>query len=133
MADDLTWLLSRLTESVPYTRSAVLLSSDGIAKSWHGLDTNGADQLAAMASGLCSLAQQVGIRFGSGNGVRQVVSELGDIILFVTAASAGTVLAVVADREVDAGILSYEMGRLSTQIPTYLATPSRQSAANGNR
>jgi predicted regulator of Ras-like GTPase activity (Roadblock/LC7/MglB family) len=133
MADDLTWLLRRLAETVPYTRSAVLLSADGIAKSWHGLDTDGADQLAAMASGLCSLAQGVGKRFGGGEGVRQVVAELGEIIMFVTAASVGTVLAVLADRDVDAGILSYEMGRLSTQVPAYLATPSRFPAGNGNR
>ncbi|TVT52096.1 roadblock/LC7 domain-containing protein [Amycolatopsis rhizosphaerae] len=136
MADDLTWLLSRLAEAVPHTRSALLLSSDGIAKFWHGLDTDGADTLAALSSGLCSLAQQVGTRFGAGEGVRQVVSELGDVILFVTAASEGTVLAVLADREVDAGILSYEMGKLCTQVPAYLATPARQALAeptNGYR
>jgi predicted regulator of Ras-like GTPase activity (Roadblock/LC7/MglB family) len=134
MADDLTWLLSRLTEAVPNTQSALLLSADGIAKYWHGLDTDGADTLAALASGLCSLAQQVGTRFGGGDGVRQVVSELGEIILFVTAASAGTVLAVLASREVDAGILSYEIGRLCTQVPAYLATPTRHhSATPGNR
>jgi predicted regulator of Ras-like GTPase activity (Roadblock/LC7/MglB family) len=132
MADDLTWLLTRLAQAVPHTRSAVLLSADGIAKSWHGVDNDGADQLAAMASGLCSLSQQVGTRFGGGDGVRQVVAELGEIILFVTAASEGTVLAVLAGREVDAGILSYEMGRLSTQVPTYLATPSRHGSGNGN-
>ena len=133
MAEDLTWLLSRLTDKVPGTRSAVLLSADGIAKSWYGLEQDGAETLAAMASGLCSLSQQVGSRFSGGDGVRQVVSELGEIILFVTAASVGTVLAVLADREVDAGILSYEMARLGTQIPAYLATPARQQAAvNGN-
>jgi predicted regulator of Ras-like GTPase activity (Roadblock/LC7/MglB family) len=129
MADDLTWLLRRLTEAVPNTQSALLLSADGIAKYWHGLDTDGADTLAALASGLCSLAQQVGTRFGGGDGVRQVVSELGEIILFVTAASAGSVLAVLASREVDAAILSYEMGRLCTQVPAYLATPTRRHSA----
>jgi predicted regulator of Ras-like GTPase activity (Roadblock/LC7/MglB family) len=136
MADDLTWLLSRLTEAVPKTQSALLLSADGIAKYWHGLDKDGADTLAALASGLCSLAQQVGTRFGGGDGVRQVVSELGEIILFVTAASAGTVLAVLASREVDAATLSYEMGRLCTQVPAYLATPTRHHSGThgtGNR
>jgi predicted regulator of Ras-like GTPase activity (Roadblock/LC7/MglB family) len=129
MADDLTWLLSRLTEAVPNTQSALLLSTDGIAKYWHGLDKDGADTLAALASSLCSLAQQVGTRFGGGDGVRQVVSELGEIILFVTAASSGSVLAVLASRDVDAGILSYEMGKLCTQVPEYLATPTRHHSA----
>jgi len=132
MADDLTWLLGRLVGTVPNTHGALLLSADGIAKCWHGLDNDGADTLAALSSGLCSLAHQVGTRFGGGGGVRQVVSELGDIILFVTAASAGTVLAVLASREVDAGTLSYEMGKLCTQVPSYLATPTRQHAAAFN-
>jgi predicted regulator of Ras-like GTPase activity (Roadblock/LC7/MglB family) len=130
---DLTGLLKRLTDTVPDTRSAVLLSTDGLAKSWHGLETDGADQLAAMASSLCSLAQQVGTRFGGASGVRQVVAELGDIILFVTAASTGTVLAVLAGKDVDAGVLSYEMARLSTQLPSHLATPIRHAATNRNR
>ena len=125
MADDLTWLLVQLTNAVPHTRSALLLSADGMAKYWHGLDRDGADTLAALSSGLFSLSHQVGGRFGRGDGVRQVVSELDDIILFVTAASEGTVLAVLAGSEVDAGILSYEMERLRTRVPAYLATPGR--------
>lgn len=136
MADDLTWLLRRLVETVPNTQSALLLSTDGIAKYWHGLDTDGADTLAALASGLCSLAQQVGARFGGGDGVRQVNAELGRGILVTTAASAGTILAVLASRDVDAGILSYEMGKLCTQVPAHLATPSRRGTTapyNGNR
>lgn len=132
MTEDLTWLLSRLIDKVPSTRSAVLLSADGIAKHWHGLNRNEADQLGAMASGMCSLAKQVGTRFGDGDdGVRQVVVELGEIILFVTAAGLGSVLAVLAGRDVDAGILSYEMGRLGTQIPTHLATPARHGVPEG--
>jgi predicted regulator of Ras-like GTPase activity (Roadblock/LC7/MglB family) len=126
MADDLTFLLSRLAEKVPGTQSALLLSADGMAKYWHGLDRDGADALAALSSGLFSLSHQVGSRFGGGAGVRQVISELGDIILFVAAASTGTVLAVLASRDVDAAILSYEMGKLSTQVPAQLATPNRQ-------
>src|SRR5699024_11802609 len=110
-------------------------SSDGIAVHWYGLDTDEADVLAALASGLCSLAQQVGSRFGGGAGIRQVNSELEDIILFATAASENSILAVLADRDVDAGILSYEMGRLSSQLPKKLATPSRYrstSSSNGH-
>jgi predicted regulator of Ras-like GTPase activity (Roadblock/LC7/MglB family) len=141
MADDLNWLLRRLVEAVPDTHSALLLSVDGIPKYWYGLDVDGADRLAALASSMCSLANQVGKKFSgddpSGAGVRQVITELNEIILFVTAASAGSVLAVLAAREVDAGILSYEMQRLCTQVPAVLTTPSRyhvthQAAHQGN-
>lgn len=139
MADDLNWLLRRLVEAVPNTRSALLLSVDGIPKYWYGLDIDGADRLAALASSMRSLANQVGNTFSTGGaeGVRQVITELNEIILFVTAAGAGSVLAVIADQEVDAGILSYEMQRLCTQVPAVLVTPARYQVAappsNGSR
>jgi predicted regulator of Ras-like GTPase activity (Roadblock/LC7/MglB family) len=126
---DLTWLLTSLVQRVPHTRSALLLSTDGLKKHYHGLDADGADQLAAVASGLCSLARSVGDRFGNSNGVRQVVVELDDVMMFVTAAGSGTVLAVLAGREADVGVLGYEMGQLVKRVPSYLATPMRNAAA----
>lgn len=138
MADDLNWLLRRLVEAVPDTHSALLLSVDGIPKYSYGLDIDNADRLAALAGSMCSLANQVGKRFSSdgADGVRQVITELNEIILFITAASAGSVLAVLASRDVDAGILSYEMQRLCTQVPAVLVTPSRnhiEQPSNGIR
>ncbi|MDQ3576949.1 MAG: roadblock/LC7 domain-containing protein, partial [Actinomycetota bacterium] len=65
MADDLNWLLRRLVEEVPHTRSALLLSVDGIPKYWYGLDNDGADRLAALSSSMRSLANQVGMTFGT--------------------------------------------------------------------
>jgi len=138
MADDLTWLLRRLVEAVPGAQSAVLLSVDGIAKYSHGLSPEGADTLAALSCGMLSLAQQVGKNFGKGDtdGVRQVATELDHTILFVTSASLGSLLAVVATREVDARVLSFEMTKLCHQVPAFLATPTRQqhnsSVGNGS-
>ena len=128
-ASDLGWLLSSLVHKVPHTRSALLLSSDGLKKYFHGLDADGADKLAAVASGLCSLARSAGVRFAGSDGVRQVVAELDDVLLFVTAAGPGAVLAVLAGRETDVGVLGYEMGHLVKRVPTYLATPARHAAA----
>ena len=125
---DLTWLLSNLVHTVPHTRSALLLSSDGLAKYFHGLDHDDADKLAALASSLCSISRSVGGKFGSGHGVRQVVAELEDVMLFVTAAGRGTVLAVLAGSEADVGVLGYEMGQLVKRVPSFLATPERHSA-----
>jgi predicted regulator of Ras-like GTPase activity (Roadblock/LC7/MglB family) len=129
---DLAWLLSSLVEKVPHTRSALLLSSDGLKKHVHGLDTDGADELAAVASGLCSLSRRAGARFGGGDGVRQVVAELNDVLLFVSTAGPGAVLAVLAGREADAGVLGYEMGQLVKRVPTYLATPARHASVAGD-
>jgi predicted regulator of Ras-like GTPase activity (Roadblock/LC7/MglB family) len=73
-SDDLTWLLESLPERIPGARS-VLLSADGLVKAAHGLDTDDADHLAAVAPGLHSLAAGAGARF-AGSGVCQVVAEL---------------------------------------------------------
>ena len=54
---DLGWLLRGLVERVPHTRSAVLLSADGLPTAAHGLGADAADHLSAIASGLFSLAQ----------------------------------------------------------------------------
>jgi predicted regulator of Ras-like GTPase activity (Roadblock/LC7/MglB family) len=126
---DLGWLLRGLVERVPRTRSAVLLSADGLATAAYGLEQDPADHLSAIASGLFSLARTAAIRFGGSDGVRQVVAELDDTLMFVSSAGYGSVLAVLADRETDAGILGYEMSQLVKSVRPFLATPTRQPGA----
>src|SRR5262249_29424147 len=96
---DLEWLLSVLNERVEHTHSTVLLSTDGLTKAVHGLDQDSADQLAAIASGLISLARSTGTKFSDSDGVRQVVVELDDTLLFVSLAGFGSALAVLAYRD----------------------------------
>jgi predicted regulator of Ras-like GTPase activity (Roadblock/LC7/MglB family) len=127
---DLVWLLSGLVQRVPHTQSALLLSSDGLKKAVHGLDADGADHLAAIASGLFSLARSAGNRFGRGGGVRQVVTELDDLLLFVSAAGSGAVLAVLASREADVGVVGYEMSQMVKSVRPYLATPTRHDSVD---
>ena len=124
---DLGWLLRGLVERVPRTRSAVLLSADGLATAAYGLDQDPADHLSAIASGLFSLARTAAVRFGGSDGVRQVVAELDDTLMFVSSAGYGSVLAVLADRETDAGVLGYEMSQLVKSVRPFLATPTRQT------
>jgi predicted regulator of Ras-like GTPase activity (Roadblock/LC7/MglB family) len=88
-----------------------------------------ADQLSAIASGMFSLARSAGVQFGSAGGVRQVVAELDDTLLFVSTAGQGAVLAVAAGREADAGVLGYEMSILVKSVRPYLETPVRRSPA----
>lgn len=124
---DLSWLLQGLVQRVPHTRSALLLSSDGLLKAAHGLDKDEADHLAALASGLHSLARGAGVRFDAGGEVRQVVAELSNSLLFVTAAGRGSLLAVLAGRAADASVLGYEMGMVVKSVRPHLETPARQS------
>jgi len=126
---DVTWLLTSLVQRVPHTRSALLLSSDGLVKAFHGLDTDGADHLAAVASALFSLGRSVGTRFGGGEQVRQVVVELDSNLLFVSTAGSGACLAVLAATEADPGVIGYEMAQLVKSVRPFLVTPARNAAA----
>jgi predicted regulator of Ras-like GTPase activity (Roadblock/LC7/MglB family) len=128
---DLGWLLRGLVENVPHTRSAVLLSSDGLATAAYGLGPDHADQMSAIASGLFSLARTAAVRFGGSDGVRQVVAELDDTLLFVSSAGYGSVLTVLAGRGADAGVLGYEMAQLVKSVRPFLMTPARRPNAAG--
>lgn len=126
---DLSWLLAGLLERVPLTRGALLTSADGLPKAARGMHQDAVDQLAALASGLFSMARNVGIIAGEAEGVRQVVAELDTTLLFVAAAGSGTVLAVLASRGTDAGVLGYEMAQLVKSVGPYLVT--RERGASG--
>jgi predicted regulator of Ras-like GTPase activity (Roadblock/LC7/MglB family) len=128
---DLAWLLRNLLDRVPHSRSAVLLSADGLTTAVHGMSQDDADTLAAISSGLFSIARSAAVKFGTSDGVRQVVAELDDTLLFVSSAGFGSVLAVLADREADAGVLGYEMFQLVKSVRPFLGTPLRSSPGGG--
>ncbi|MFJ9848288.1 roadblock/LC7 domain-containing protein [Streptomyces sp. NPDC101150] len=131
---ELSWLLTGLVQRVPHTNRALLLSSDGLVKAAHGFDPDSADHMAALASGLYSLARSTGARFAPGDKVLQVAVELESSFLFVSAAGSGACLAVLAGRDADVGVLSYEMGMLVKSVRPYLSTPARRQApAAGGR
>ncbi|WP_030612605.1 roadblock/LC7 domain-containing protein [Streptomyces sclerotialus] len=130
---DLSWLLTGLVQRVPHARSALLLSSDGLVKAAHGFEPDSADHMAALASGLYSLARSAGVRFGEGDDVLQVVVELESTLLFVSTAGSGANLAVLAGREADVAVLGYEMGMLVKSVRPYLATPARHQTRAGGR
>ncbi|MGW0704157.1 roadblock/LC7 domain-containing protein [Streptomyces sp. NPDC002867] len=128
VSEDLSWLLSGLVQRVPHTRSALLLSSDGLVMASDGLDKDAADHLAALASGLHSLARSAGKRFDDGGDVRQVVTELSSSMLFVSTAGQGALLAVLAGREADVPVLGYEMTMMVKSVRSHLGAAPRQPA-----
>lgn len=131
---NLDWLLAGLVSRVPHTRSALLLSSDGLVKAYDGFgEQSEAEHMAALASGLHSLGRSAGARFSGGDDVHQVVVELTHTVLFVCAAGSGACLAVLADREADAAVLGYEMAMLVKSVRPYFATPARQQPAIPSR
>ncbi|MFD0539983.1 roadblock/LC7 domain-containing protein [Actinomadura luteofluorescens] len=62
----------------------MLLSSDGMMKAADGFDRASAEHLAALASGLFSIARSAGTKFDDSNEVRQVVTELKSSQLYIS-------------------------------------------------
>lgn len=92
----LGWLLDDLTERVEYVRHALVLSNDGLVTgASSALAREDAEHLAAVASGLHSLAKGSGRHFGAGQ-VRQTMIEFDDAVMFVTAAGEGVASACSA-------------------------------------
>ncbi|MER5354090.1 roadblock/LC7 domain-containing protein [Kitasatospora sp. NPDC002551] len=128
---DLDWLLENLLTNTPGTRHALVLSADGL-KLCHtaGLGNDRADQLAAIASGLQSLAHGASIEFGDGTGgVRQSMTEFHGGVLCIVAAGEGAHLAVVTDEDADVGVVGHNMHGLIEQIGVHLSAPAREDGA----
>lgn len=122
----LGWLLDDLTERVEHVRHALVLSADGLVTGAStGLGREDAEHLAAVASGLHSLAKGSGRHFGAGQ-VRQTMIEFDDAALFVTAAGDGSCLCVLSAAEADIGQVAYEMTLLVNRVGEHLRVDSRQ-------
>ncbi|MEV3924912.1 roadblock/LC7 domain-containing protein [Actinomadura coerulea] len=130
---DLAWLLRGLGEQVPVIRGSVLLSSDGMMKAADGFDRAGAEHLAALASGLFSIARSAGTKFDDSNEVRQVVAELKSSQLYISWAGHNSVLAVLARAEADPAVVGFEMARLIKAVRPFLDTAARSTAATSDR
>jgi predicted regulator of Ras-like GTPase activity (Roadblock/LC7/MglB family) len=122
---DPEWLLASLKERVPGTRSAVLLSADGLTMAEHGLGDTAADQLSALVSVLFSHARKAAVIFGRKDGVRQVVTDTDHLMLFAASAGQTALLAVLADRDTDAALLSSEIANVVKSLQPFLATQPR--------
>jgi predicted regulator of Ras-like GTPase activity (Roadblock/LC7/MglB family) len=125
---ELGWLLDDLSARVPLIRHAVVLSADGLAIATSTeISREDGEHLAAVASGLHSLAKGATRHFGSGP-VRQTMIEFDQGFLFVVAAGYGACLAVFSDAGADVGLIAYEMARLVRRVGEHLsATPRSES------
>jgi predicted regulator of Ras-like GTPase activity (Roadblock/LC7/MglB family) len=121
----LGWLLDDLTQRVEYVRHVLVLSNDGLVTGTStGLKHADAEHLAAVSSGLHSLAKGSGRHFGAGR-VRQTMVEFDDAMLFVTAAGEGSCLCVLSAAEADVGQIAYEMTLLINRVGEHLGVDAR--------
>jgi hypothetical protein len=108
-AKTFNWLLDSFTSSTAGVREAIAVSSDGLLMAMSAVEERAnAERLAAMVSGMTSLAGGVANWYSLGD-LNRVIVDLTDGYLLITAISAGSVLGVIAERSANLGTVAYEM------------------------
>ena len=124
-ARNINWLVANFVDRVAGVQDAVVVSSDGLPMAVSvGMDRDGADRFAAVASGLIGLAYGAAGRFGGG-AVTQVIIEMENAFLFVTGISDGSSLTVLANASCDVGLVGYEMAVLVERCGSVLTPELR--------
>ncbi|WP_432524263.1 roadblock/LC7 domain-containing protein [Kineococcus sp. SYSU DK006] len=119
-AADFSWLLDNFVKSVSGVQHTVVVSADGLLMAMsEKLDRESGDQLAAIVSGVSSLARGAARQLQSGE-VRQAIIEMDDAFFFLVNISDGSVLAVAAEAGCDVGLIGYEMAMLVQRAETVL-------------
>ena len=125
------WLISNFAERVTGVAHAIVVSADGLLlTSSDRLPRDRADQLAAVASGIVSLAQG-GARCFDAGGVVQTVVEMNRGIVLLMSISDGSCLAVLASPRCDIGVVGFEM-TLLVERAGQLLTPELRSELQGS-
>nr|MDT0660240.1 roadblock/LC7 domain-containing protein [Micromonospora sp. DSM 115978] len=103
------WLLDSFTSTTAGVLEAIAVSSDGLLMAMSSIkDRSNAERLAAVVSGMTSLAGGAANWYSLG-GLNRVIVDMTDGYLLVSAISSGSVLGVVADRSANLGTVAYEM------------------------
>jgi predicted regulator of Ras-like GTPase activity (Roadblock/LC7/MglB family) len=123
-------LLGEFVAATPGARHALVLSAEGLRLGRSPeLSADRADRLAAVASGMQSLAHGASAEFGDGSGgVRQSMTEFHGGALFIVAAGSGAHLAVIGEEFADAGAIGRGMGRLVETVADLVRADPRAGA-----
>lgn len=125
------WLVTNFAERVPGVAHAIVVSADGLLlTSSDRLPRDRADQLAAITSGVISLAQGAARCFEAG-GVIQTIIEMEHGIVALMSISDGSCLAVLASPTCDIGLIGYEMTLLVDRVGQLL-TPELRTELQGS-
>jgi predicted regulator of Ras-like GTPase activity (Roadblock/LC7/MglB family) len=128
-AQSLSWLVSAFTQDIAGVAHAALVSADGLlVASDENLPRDRADQLAAIASGLSSLAVGTAELFTAGQVVQSVI-EMQQGFLLLMSVGDGSNLVVLASSGCDIGLIGYEMTLLVDRVGRMVDTPVRQTTA----
>jgi predicted regulator of Ras-like GTPase activity (Roadblock/LC7/MglB family) len=119
----LNWLLVNFVRNTDGVRDAVAVSSDGLLIAGSdGLDRAAADQLAAIVSGMSSLARSAGRRYDF-DGLKLILIEMRRGFLLASMIADGSCVGVLAGGGCDVGLIGYEMALLVERVGAVL-TPA---------
>lgn len=114
------WLLGKFVHDTDGVTDAVAVSSDGLLMALsEGLTRDGAEHLAAIVSGVVSLARSASRQYGF-EGLKLVMIEMRRGFLLVSAISDGSCLGVVATTECDLGLVGHEIAVLCDRFGSSL-------------
>ena len=123
--ESLDWLVTKFADEVSGVAHAILVSADGLLMAASSrMPTVRADQLAAVASGLASLATGASQLFDGGH-VLQSVVEMEHGYLLLMRVGDGSNLATLATRSCDIGQIGYEMAILVERVGTVVQSARR--------
>jgi predicted regulator of Ras-like GTPase activity (Roadblock/LC7/MglB family) len=126
-ARDLDWLVTRFVQEVPDAAHAILVSADGLLMAASAsIPGERADQVAADASGLASLAVGAA-RLFEGGSVLQTVVEMEQGYLMMMSVGDGSNLAVLTQEAADIGQVGYEMALLVDRVGRAVQARARVS------
>jgi predicted regulator of Ras-like GTPase activity (Roadblock/LC7/MglB family) len=112
----LDWLVSRFVDEVPDAAHAILVSADGLLMAASSsIPGERAEQVAAVSSGVASLAVGAA-RLFDGGAVLQTVVEMEHGYLMLMSVGDGSHLAVLTRENADIGQVGYEMALLVDRV-----------------
>jgi uncharacterized protein len=113
-AGDITWLLNDFVAKVHGVTHALITSSDGFPlTASEDMRVDDAEQLAAIASGLLSLASSSATLYGKGD-CEQIIIRLSRGYFLFMGIGTGAGLAVLTGPECDMRVVAYEMTQFVT-------------------
>lgn len=122
---NLDWIVSKFVEEVPSAAHAILVSADGLLMAASSsIPSDRAEQVAAVSSGLASLAVGAA-RLFDGGAVLQTVVEMQNGYLLLMSVGDGSNLACLTQDSADIGQVGYEMALLVDRVGRMVQAQAR--------
>lgn len=125
---NLDWVVSKFVDEVHSAAHAILVSADGLLMAAsRSIPYERAEQVAAVSSGLASLAVGAA-RLFDGGAVLQTVVEMQHGYLLLMSVGDGSHLAVLTEDSADIGQVGYEMALLVDRVGRMIQAQARVPA-----